>query len=109
MACRQFDIWLIPKFSGAATDIPVIEWLEDLELTCEFCEITKIEWVLPLQLKGMAWETYRQLSKEQWNDIEEIKHALLKAYRTDLFVAFDQFTTHCLCPEETVDEFLTNL
>ena len=47
--------------------------------------------------------------KRTLNDIEEIKHALIKAYRTDSFIVFDQFTTRFLRPEETVDEFLTDL
>ena len=58
-----------------------MEWLEDLELTCELFKITKVEQVLPPWLKSTAQETYQQLFKEQ-NDIEEIKHALVKAYRT---------------------------
>ena len=103
---RQFDF--VPEFSSMITDIPIMEWLEDLELTCELCEITKVKRVLPLCLKGVARETYQQQSKEQGNNIEEIKRALVKAYGTDSFKAFDQFTTCCLCPEETVDE-LTDL
>ena len=109
MASRQFDIQLIPEFSDAATDTPIMEWLEDLELTCELCDITKVERVLPLQLKGAAQETYRQLSKEQWDDVEKIKRALIKAYRMDSFVAFEQFTMCCLHPEETAGVFLTDL
>ena len=109
MASRKFDVRLIPEFSGAATDTPILEWLEDQELTCELCEISKIERVLPLRLKGATRETYRQLSKEQRDDVEEIKRALIKAYGTDSFVAFEQFTTRCLRPEETADEFLTDL
>ena len=27
MASRQFDVQLIPDFSGMATDIPIMEWL----------------------------------------------------------------------------------
>ena len=109
MASRQFDDRLIPEFSGAATDTPILEWLEDLELTCELCEISKIERVLPLRIKGAARETYRQLSKEQRDDVEEIKRALIKAYGTNSFVAFEHFTTRRLPPEETADEFLTDL
>ena len=33
----------------------------------------------------------------------------MKAYEIDLFMAFKQFTMHCLHPEETVDEFQTDL
>ena len=107
MASKQFDVRLIPL--STATDTPILEWLEDLELTCELCEIPKIERVLPLRLKGASRETYRQLSKEQWDDVEEIKRALIKAYGTDSFLAFEQFTTRRLRPEETADEFLTDL
>ena len=109
MASRQFDVRLIPEFSGAATDTPILEWLEDLELTCEVCEISKIERVLSLRLKGAARETYRQLSKEQRDDVEEFKRAIIKAYGTDSFLAFEQFTTRRRRPEETADEFLTDL
>ena len=109
MASRQFDVRHIPEFSGAATDTPILEWLEDLDLNCELCEISKIERVLPLRLKGATREAYRQLSKEQRDEVEEIKRALVKAYGTDSFVAFEQFTTCRLHPEETVDEFLTDL
>ena len=86
-----------------------MEWLEDLELTCELCKITKVEQVSPVRLKGVARGTYRQLSKEQWDDIEEVKCALIKAYRMDSFVAFKQFTTRCLHPEETEDKYQTDL
>ena len=48
-------------------------------------------------------------AKEQQDDVEEIKHALIRAYGTNSFVAFEQFTTRRLCPEETADEFLTDL
>ena len=64
-----------------------------------------VERVLSLRLKGAARETYRQLSKEQRNEIEEIKSTLI----TDSFVTFDQFTTCRLRLEETVDEFQTDL
>ena len=43
----------------------------------ELCEITSVEQVLSLWLKGAAQETYQQLSKD---DVKEIKRALIKAY-----------------------------
>ena len=39
MADRGFDIWLIPELSGAATDLPIVEWIENVELVCEWCEM----------------------------------------------------------------------
>ena len=109
MANRQFDLQLIPKFHGVATDLPVMECLEDLELTCELCKRDKVEQVLLLQLKGVAWEIYWQLLKEQWDNIKQIRHAFVKAYETDLFVVFDQFIMCCLHSGETVDNFMTDL
>ena len=109
MSNRQLDLWLIPKFSGSPMDVPIVEWLENLELTCEVCEIDRIERVLTLHLKGPAQKTYWQLSKEQRGDFEELKCALIKAYSMDSFVAFDHFARRQLCLGETVDKFLMEL
>ena len=51
---------------------------------------------------------YRQLSKKQRADEEQIKRTLITAYATDRFNAFNQFIARRLCPEETV-EFLTDM
>ena len=109
MPTRQFDFRLILGFSGATLDLLLMESLEDLELTCELFVIDKMEQVLPLRLKVAARETYRQLSKGQRGDVEEIKRALVRAHGTDSFVAFDQFTKCHLRPGETVDEFWADL
>lgn len=50
MADRDFDIQLMPEFSGAATDLPIVECVENVELPCELCEMKKIEQILPLHL-----------------------------------------------------------
>ena len=47
---KMFDIWLILEFSGAATDIPIVEWVENVELVCELCTMKNVECVLPLRL-----------------------------------------------------------
>ena len=105
---RGLDVWLIPKFSGAATDLPIEEWIENMELVCELCEMTRAERVLPLKLKAGALAVYYQLTKEQRSDAEQIKQALINAYVTDPFNAFKQFTMRQLHPGETV-EFLGEL
>ena len=109
MSNRLLDLRLIPEFNGSPTDVLIIERLEDLELTCELCKIDNTERILPLCLKGPVQETYQRLSKEQRSDVEEMKHALIKAYSMDSFVAFDHFTRRQLHPRETVDEFLMEL
>ena len=105
----MFDIRLIPKFSGAVTDIPIFEWVENVELVCELCTMKNVERVLPLRLRGGALPIYRQLSAEQKADAEQIKQALITAYATDAFNAYDQFVTQHLCPDETVEEFFAEL
>ena len=68
-----------------------------------------VERVLPLRLRRGALAIYRQLSAEQKADAEQIKQALITAYATDAFNAYDQFVTQQLCPDETVDEFSAEL
>ena len=63
----------------------------------------KVERILPLRLRGGALAIYRQLSAEQKADAEQIKQALITAYATDAFNAYDQFVTRQLCPDEMVD------
>ena len=71
------------------TDMPIVEWIENVELVCELCTMDKVERILPLRLQGGALAVYRRLSKEQRTDAEQIEQALLTAYTTDKFNAFD--------------------
>ena len=82
---------LILEFSGAANDMSIVKWIENVELVCKLCAMDKLMHVLPLQLQGSALALYRQLSKEQKADAEQIKWALMTAYATDPFNAYDQF------------------
>lgn len=109
MARRPLDLRLIPEFGGAATDEPIAEWLERVEMICELSDEDRVERILPLRLTGGALAVYRQLSKEQRADLEEIKRALTTAFAVDAFMAFDQFAARQLRDGETVDEFLAAL
>ena len=106
---KAFDIRLIPEFSGTITDMPIIEWIENDKLVCELCAMDKVERILPLRLRGGAPAVYRRFCKEQRTDAEQIKQALITAYATDKFNAFDQFVARHLRPGETVDKFLADL
>ena len=108
MTGKAFDIRLIPKFSGAATDMPVVEWIENVELVCELCAMDRVEYVLTLHPRGGALAVYRQMSQKR-ADSEEINKAHMTAYATDAFSAFNQFTARQLQQCETVDEFLADL
>ena len=91
MKGKMFDVQLIPEFSGAATDMAIVKWIENVELVCELCTMKNVERVLPFRLRGGALAIYRQLSAEQKADVEQIKQALITAYTTDAFNAYDQF------------------
>ena len=105
----MFDIRLIPEFSGAATDMPIVEWVENVELVCKLCAMKNVQRILPLRLRGGDLTIYRQLSTEQKADAEQIKQDLITVYATDAFNAYDQFVTQQLLPGETVDEFFAEL
>ena len=109
MAGKAFDIRLIPEFHGVSSDHTASEWLEQVELVCKMCGVDNIERVLPLRLGGGALSVYRRLTRDQREDLQQVKQALLMAFAPDPFVAFDIFVSRHLCPRETVDEYLGDL
>ena len=93
MEGKMFDVRLILEFSGAVTDMPIVEWVENVELVRELCALKNVERVLPLWLRWGASVIYRQLNAEQKADAEQIKQALITAYATNAFNAYEQFVT----------------
>ena len=108
MEGKTFDVRLVPEFIRAAIDMPIVEWIENVELVCELCTMKNVERVLPLRLRRGALAIYRQISPEQKVDAEQIKQALINTYATDAFNAYDQFVTWQLRPEK-VDDFFAEL
>ena len=70
---KIFDVRLIPEFNGAATDMPIVKWIENVELVCELCAMKNVKRVLSLRLRGGALAIYRRLSAEQKAVAEQIK------------------------------------
>ena len=106
---KAFDVQLIPEFCSTIIDIPIVEWIENVELVCELCTIDKVKCILLLQQRGSALAVYRRLSKEQRTNTEQIKQTLITAYATEKFNAFDQFVVQHLHSGENVDDFLADL
>ena len=73
------------------------------------CGVDNVERVLPLRLRGGALSVYRRLTRDQREDLPQVKQALLLTFAPDPFVAFDTFVLRRLRPEETVDEYLGDL
>ena len=40
---KMFDVRLILEFSGAANDMPIIEWVKNVELVCEHCTVAPLD------------------------------------------------------------------
>ena len=85
MAGKVFDIRLIPEFHGVSSDHTVSEWLEQVELVCEVCGVDNVERVLPLRLGGGALSVYRRLTRDQREDLQQVKQALFVACAPDPF------------------------
>ena len=109
MAGKAFDVRLIPEFHGISSDLTVSEWLEQVELVCEMCGVDNVERVLPLRLRGGALSVYRQLTRDQREDLQQVKQALLVAFAPDPFVACDTFVSRRVHPGETMDKYLGDL
>lgn len=69
MMDKMFDIRLISEFYGEKNGQPFVEWIE---LVCEQCKVTNIEWILLLHLRGGALVAYQQLSKEKKAHIGQV-------------------------------------
>ena len=108
-ASRAFDIRLIPEFHGSSADHTVSEWLEQVELVCDLCQVENVECIIPLRLRGGALAVYRRLTRVQRSNLERVKEALTTAFAPDQFVAYEKFVARRLQPKETVDEYLGGL
>ena len=73
------------------------------------CGVDNVERVLPLRLRGGALSVYRRLTRDQREDSQQVKQALLVAFAPNSFVAFDTFVSCHLRSGETMDEYLGDL
>lgn len=101
------DLRLIPEFDG--TSQPVAEWLDKVELVCKLRGIKDLHSVVPLRLSGGAFAVYQQLSAADRESYDKIKEALLSAFATDKFLAYEQFIARRLQDGEAVDVYLADL
>ena len=104
----SLDLRLIPEFSGSKGD-SVSEWFEKLELVCRLRGVTDLTTVVPLKLTGGAFAVYQHLTDKSKNDFNTVKSALISAFSTDAYVAYEQFVSRRLKPCESVDVYLADL
>ena len=56
---KAFDIRLIQEFSSVATDLVIMEWIENVGYVCELCDMKNVERDLPLRLRDNALAVFR--------------------------------------------------
>lgn len=66
MTIRQFDIRLIPEFSRAAKDLPIIKRHENVEFIAELCGIQGSRACHSSTVEGWCLAVYSQLSKARY-------------------------------------------
>ena len=98
-------------------------WRARCLMSSWFWSLVVLRLICPLSSRSKMWNScvsfalWRMSSTfchldcegEKKADAEQIKQALITAYATDAFNAYDQFVTWHLCPDETVDKFFAEL
>ncbi|KRX80125.1 hypothetical protein T06_4700 [Trichinella sp. T6] len=105
---KSLDLRLIPEFDGSPQQ-SVVELQEKVELVCKIRDISDVASVIPLRLTGGAFAVYLQLNAQERSSIDKVKEALLAAFAADTCVAYDQFVSRKLGPDESPDVFLAEL
>lgn len=105
---NSFDLRLIPEFGGSRGD-SVSEWFEKLELVCRLRGVKDLTTVVPLKLTGGAFAVYQHLTDKSKEDIKIVKNALISAFSTDAYIAYEQFIARRLKPGESADVYLADL
>lgn len=101
------ELRLIPEFDGKSAD--VVEWIEKFEMVCRLRGIRNLQDIIPLRLTGGAFAVYLQLSETQKGKYEEVKTALVSAFASDGFMAYEEFIARRLHDGESVDVYLADL
>jgi len=103
---RLHDV--VKRFSGGSGE-DVAVWLRQLKLVAKLRKIADLSAVLPLFLDGAAFAVYEQLEEEAQGDASKIEAALVTAFGTDAFQAYEEFRARVRQPGEPVDVFLSDL
>lgn len=104
MSMKVTDV--LSRFGGCG-DVTV--WLKQAHLAKELLKLEDLAVVIPLFLDGPAFAVYEQLGTEDKKDAGKIEAALVTAFATDMFLAYDEFRTRMWKPGESVDVFLAEL
>lgn len=100
---------IIDKFEDSATSGDFLEWVEKLEMVAALQNVSDLKNFLPLFLKGPAFAVYKQINDADKADYQKVKGALLSAFGTNCFVAYELLQRRVLQDGESVDVYLADL
>lgn len=104
MALRLSD--MVSPFDGSSD---FGEWIEKVELVASLQGVTAQEKFFPLFLTGGAFAVYKGLDAAVKSDYNKAKGALLTAFSSDCYAAYDEFINRRLRLHESVDVYLADL
>ena len=85
------------------------EWIDKVELVASLQGIADRAKFFPLFLTGGAFAVYKGLEAAVKADYDKVKSALLTAFSSDPFAAYDELTNRRLRHHESVDVYLADL
>lgn len=105
----NFDVRLIPEFSGESKEDSIAEWYSKATWLCKLHKVTDLTIILPLRLTGNAYKIYDQLSEDDKLSLDKVKTALFRAFEADAFTAYEQLHCRRLEHGEPVDAYLADI
>ena len=104
MSIKLTDV--VQRYDGS-TDFA--EWCDKLELVASLQDIKDLTKFLPLFLTGGAFSVYKGLAVDVRADFTKMKSALMVAFSSDQFAAYEELQGRKLRSGETVDVYLSEL
>lgn len=86
----------------------VIQWITKVELVLKIKEVKDVCAIIPMFLEGPAFAVYNELSAEDKGNGDAIKNALICAFATNPFLAYEEFVRRTW-RDEPVDVYMTDL
>ena len=96
---------VVRPFSG---DGDVVQWICKLEMVAKLRGTTELSNFLPLFLEGPAFDVYSEMEESSKKDDEKIKKALIDAFGTNAFQAYELLAKRSW-NGEPVDVYLSDL
>jgi hypothetical protein len=97
---------VVEKFDGTGD---FSEWIRKVELVAKLQGLTALENFVPLFLTSGAFTVYESFDNAVKGSYKKLRSALIKAFSTDCFQAYGEFSRRRLLEGEAVEVYLADL